>query len=162
MPRKASPSATKWSRSPRPRLLAALDRLDGVLDQVGERLAYLAAVAGHHQGLRWRRVAELHLRLRRALQEYSLLDEPADVLPTHHRCRHPRKGRELVDHAPDVADVAHDGIGADLEGLGVARDLADILALQALGGELDRGRSEEHTSELQSLMRISYAVFCLQ
>src|SRR3546814_3421533 len=28
-----------------------------------------------------------------------------------------------------------------------------------LGG---RGRSEEHTSELQSLMRISYAVFCLK
>src|SRR3546814_4362636 len=25
----------------------------------------------------------------------------------------------------------------------------------------DGGRSEEHTSELQSLMRISYAVFCL-
>src|SRR3546814_3398601 len=25
-----------------------------------------------------------------------------------------------------------------------------------------RGRSEEHTSELQSLMRTSYAVFCLQ
>src|SRR3546814_8172830 len=31
--------------------------------------------------------------------------------------------------------------------------------------QLDRrpgGRSEEHTSELQSLMRISYAVFCLK
>src|SRR3546814_10297467 len=27
---------------------------------------------------------------------------------------------------------------------------------------LDRARSEEHTSELQSLMRISYAVFCLK
>src|SRR3546814_2980471 len=27
---------------------------------------------------------------------------------------------------------------------------------------VDAGRSEEHTSELQSLMRISYAVFCLQ
>src|SRR3546814_3779088 len=26
----------------------------------------------------------------------------------------------------------------------------------------DRHRSEEHTSELQSLMRISYAVFCLK
>src|SRR3546814_3831397 len=26
----------------------------------------------------------------------------------------------------------------------------------------DRWRSEEHTSELQSLMRISYAVFCLK
>src|SRR3546814_3124034 len=31
-------------------------------------------------------------------------------------------------------------------------------------GEQDHraGRSEEHTSELQSLMRISYAVFCLK
>src|SRR3546814_5910646 len=29
------------------------------------------------------------------------------------------------------------------------------------GGARARGRSEEHTSELQSLMRISYAVFCL-
>src|SRR3546814_3820495 len=29
------------------------------------------------------------------------------------------------------------------------------------GAKLDR-RSEEHTSELQSLMRISYAVFCLK
>src|SRR3546814_3917471 len=28
--------------------------------------------------------------------------------------------------------------------------------------ELRRARSEEHTSELQSLMRISYAVFCLK
>src|SRR3546814_7679828 len=27
--------------------------------------------------------------------------------------------------------------------------------------ELERRRSEEHTSELQSLMRISYAVYCL-
>src|SRR3546814_7684882 len=27
---------------------------------------------------------------------------------------------------------------------------------------LERQRSEEHTSELQSLMRISYAVFCLK
>src|SRR3546814_1560749 len=27
---------------------------------------------------------------------------------------------------------------------------------------LPEGRSEEHTSELQSLMRISYAVFCLK
>src|SRR3546814_10821720 len=27
---------------------------------------------------------------------------------------------------------------------------------------LERTRSEEHTSELQSLMRISYAVFCLK
>src|SRR3546814_3442790 len=31
-----------------------------------------------------------------------------------------------------------------------------------LGSSGVSGRSEEHTSELQSLMRISYAVFCLK
>src|SRR3546814_10732648 len=31
-----------------------------------------------------------------------------------------------------------------------------------LFGHLRRARSEEHTSELQSLMRTSYAVFCLK
>src|SRR3546814_4545853 len=31
-----------------------------------------------------------------------------------------------------------------------------------LFGDVDGARSEEHTSELQSLMRISYAVFCLK
>src|SRR3546814_7265968 len=44
--------------------------------------------------------------------------------------------------------------------------LADHLpwvALVAPGVVLNKdGRSEEHTSELQSLMRISYAVFCLK
>src|SRR3546814_8685505 len=34
----------------------------------------------------------------------------------------------------------------------------DALAIALLAGS----RSEEHTSELQSLMRISYAVFCLK
>src|SRR3546814_3581730 len=32
----------------------------------------------------------------------------------------------------------------------------------AMFAKIMNGRSEEHTSELQSLMRISYAVFCLQ
>src|SRR3546814_7001133 len=38
----------------------------------------------------------------------------------------------------------------------------DIAALATFLASDDAGRSEEHTSELQSLMRISYAVFCLQ
>src|SRR3546814_3077866 len=37
---------------------------------------------------------------------------------------------------------------------------ADYRGRRAAGGRA--GRSEEHTSELQSLMRISYAVFCLK
>src|SRR3546814_1077431 len=40
---------------------------------------------------------------------------------------------------------------------------AAIPAVPAEPGELRKGpRSEEHTSELQSLMRSSYAVFCLK
>src|SRR3546814_1619615 len=37
-----------------------------------------------------------------------------------------------------------------------------IQCLTAIGVSEVRIRSEEHTSELQSLMRISYAVFCLK
>src|SRR3546814_9519353 len=36
------------------------------------------------------------------------------------------------------------------------------LYLDAVPGKRSASRSEEHTSELQSLMRISYAVFCLK
>src|SRR3546814_1386185 len=36
------------------------------------------------------------------------------------------------------------------------------IARAALMVSWENGRSEEHTSELQSLMRISYAVFCLK
>src|SRR3546814_2896991 len=37
-----------------------------------------------------------------------------------------------------------------------------LLVDRAHGDDHDLNRSEEHTSELQSLMRISYAVFCLK
>src|SRR3546814_6116500 len=55
-------------------------------------------------------------------------------------------------------------------GTRVGRDLALGEYLEQHGrqrithdaGVADVGRSEEHTSELQSLMRISYAVFCLK
>src|SRR3546814_9252951 len=39
---------------------------------------------------------------------------------------------------------------------------AQQLAQQGIVSQSDLQRSEEHTSELQSLMRISYAVFCLK
>src|SRR3546814_5204423 len=52
---------------------------------------------------------------------------------------------------------------------GISRDDMEAFALEShrrarvaqKEGRFDR-RSEEHTSELQSLMRISYAVFCLK
>src|SRR3546814_9180500 len=42
------------------------------------------------------------------------------------------------------------------------RKTADAIAAKVRGGSTLAVRSEEHTSELQSLMRISYAVFCLK
>src|SRR3546814_2306488 len=50
---------------------------------------------------------------------------------------------------------------------GVDQRVAIVDALADLGEENEHRavgthRSEEHTSELQSLMRISYAVFCLK
>src|SRR3546814_8209455 len=58
---------------------------------------------------------------------------------------------------PDVVGP----VGVQLGGDGPADHVARLqLVDEALAGRV--ARSEEHTSELQSLMRISYAVFCLK
>src|SRR3546814_6905410 len=41
------------------------------------------------------------------------------------------------------------------------RHYSEMLSVETVPDERYLKRSEEHTSELQSLMRISYAVFCL-
>src|SRR3546814_7607330 len=65
----------------------------------------------------------------------------------------------------EVRDAVFGPDGA-AEGIAKGAIVADMttgdpLATRALAKEA-AGRSEEHTSELQSLMRISYAVFCLK
>src|SRR3546814_5298242 len=55
-----------------------------------------------------------------------------------------------------VADERGPAAAFEDEGVGAARIEPDVEDVD------DAFRSEEHTSELQSLMRISYAVFCLQ
>src|SRR3546814_11628151 len=67
---------------------------------------------------------------------------------------------EVVVDLVDPVDLGGDAPGAVLGGLRVHEAAQLHLALQ--GGDVDLKRSEEHTSELQSLMRISYAVFCLK
>src|SRR3546814_1778242 len=57
----------------------------------------------------------------------------------------------LEDLGPSTCLQVADGDNVDAL---VEAALTQLLRLQA--------RSEEHTSELQSLMRISYAVFCLK
>src|SRR3546814_10667053 len=52
----------------------------------------------------------------------------------------------------DILDIDNAKVRAD-----------QIRRIERVKAERDEGRrSEEHTSELQSLMRISYAVFCLK
>src|SRR3546814_9237295 len=66
--------------------------------------------------------------------------------------------RVLVDEAPEPHRGSETGL------VRVSREVLldhGILAGRDLANHV-LGRSEEHTSELQSLMRISYAVFCLK
>src|SRR3546814_9187392 len=63
--------------------------------------------------------------------------------------------------AVEAVDAAPVGLGGVEREIGVADQAFRILAVLGGDRDADRARSEEHTSELQSLMRISYAVFCL-
>src|SRR3546814_1107356 len=65
------------------------------------------------------------------------------------------------DHAGDVGDAIRRFRGVAGIGRELALGLSDQLH-RGHGCNLPSIRSEEHTSELQSLMRISYAVFCLK
>src|SRR3546814_3049551 len=58
---------------------------------------------------------------------------------------------------PRRPDYNKDAMGANLVQPKGESIMANIGTFTA-----DKDRSEEHTSELQSLMRISYSVFCLQ
>src|SRR3546814_9628683 len=73
-----------------------------------------------------------------------------------HPSRHPHQGMDIAQPARPVLDIRFQVVGGVIE-TGVA-----LALLLALVRKVLRRRSEEHTSELQSLMRISYAVFCLK
>src|SRR3546814_5497969 len=94
-----------------------------------------------------------------------LLRHAQDALP-HARARAGRLSRRLWDDGRAVrgADADPDREnGADSSGAGGAVVLEPRGRLRLPGRRgLHRTRSEEHTSELQSLIRISYAVFCLK
>src|SRR3546814_8707873 len=68
--------------------------------------------------------------------------------------------RGVPDHlcAGDGGNGAGNRLSARISGVGRQAVDGRVQRVGVSGG----GRSEEHTSELQSLMRISYAVFCLK
>src|SRR3546814_7092929 len=71
----------------------------------------------------------------------------------------------LVIEDADIGQVAAqsqriDGLQAGDPAALAVKQIEPVLGQRHMGRLVQR--SEEHTSELQSLMRISYAVFCLQ
>src|SRR3546814_20279399 len=68
-----------------------------------------------------------------------------------HGSSHSMGGMNMRDKSK-VPDSVKVGVGVDA----IAMSPVDRT------GDMAMARSEEHTSELQSLMRISYAVFCLK
>src|SRR3546814_3333673 len=70
-----------------------------------------------------------------------------------------KRQRPPVDAAAVFLRDGLDAVGADI---GVGRGEIPVEDDRCGHGEAPCFRSEEHTSELQSLMRISYAVFCLK
>src|SRR3546814_20742923 len=72
------------------------------------------------------------------------------------------RGQPAAPRAPRAAflfETGPDGVIHWVDGVTRGTVIGLSIAEAAFGGE---PRSEEHTSELQSLMRISYAVFCLK
>src|SRR3546814_3684353 len=102
------------------------------------------AAAGPDRTLRLRRSRQLHLRPacpERPGDGASQVSQDGELHPPEHR---------------RSAEPVQQGLrpGSRPAGLSGFRDRQELPALHV--------RSEEHTSELQSLMRISYAVFCLK
>src|SRR3546814_5415609 len=85
----------------------------------------------------------------RALQISNILDY---AVRAHGR-------REIVSRLIDEPLFRYDYSGL---GRRAARLAHGLVAMGAKAGDTFSSRSEEHTSELQSLMRISYAVFCVK
>src|SRR3546814_1248070 len=80
-----------------------------------------------------------------------------------------RHARERAGRAYECGDQARAGTGdrgfsRRLTSVGLCRTnpLAAPQQKDYIAGIMSHARSEEHTSELQSLMRISYAVFCFK
>src|SRR3546814_3905418 len=86
----------------------------------------------------YRRVAEIHFE--------------AQYVPDYHSVEEFAAALRAVGEPMRGKPVSELSVGQMLDGLfAITRDF-----------DMQTQRSEEHTSELQSLMRISYAVFCLK
>src|SRR3546814_7256354 len=86
----------------------------------------------------------------------------------HHRIDAPadETRRGAVQHADHQADDGGGEADGERDAAAIQRAHEQVAAVRIIAEIMPRReigrRSEEHTSELQSLMRTSYAVFCLK
>src|SRR3546814_3342136 len=97
-----------------------------------------------------------------------------NVRAAHVQKREVIVGAKLIVLGGPAMLIGLGGGAASSMATGASSAELDFASVQRANPELERrcqevvdacwalGRSEEHTSELQSLMRISYAVFCLK
>ncbi len=115
-----------------------VDRLACVFDEIGDGLREQTLIGKRHRGLVWQVEIKGDFGAAHLEQEHRLTHDIAHVVTFHHRLRHPREGRELVDHAADVRHLANDGVGALVEHVAVLGDGVAVFAADTLGGKLDR------------------------
>src|SRR3546814_2361532 len=88
-------------------------------------------------------------------------DHIGKIVSTYqHRTEEPRYARRVP-----MAEIEENGFNLNISryvSTATAEEEIDLAHVNASLVDIEKRRSEEHTSELQSLMRISYAVFCLK
>src|SRR3546814_5157625 len=143
----------------------------------------MAVQRRHRHPDRWCDLAGGHARCQELSRGLDPLGRHDLLAPTYPACatRDDERGRRSLAHEvafhlghrshdvkdelprrPCRVDAIGDGSKADAAICQLGRKIDQPLHRPAKAIELPYDRSEEHTSELQSLMRISYAVLCLK
>src|SRR3546814_6924779 len=100
------------------------------------------------------------LRPPRSTRTYTRVPYTTLFRSVRRKDRHDRRGPRCLRHGSDCDCLCRGGSGTLLWRQRLRRQGRLQDHEERLQGQ--ERRSEEHTSELQSLMRISYAVFCLK
>src|SRR3546814_6187353 len=123
----------------------------------------MARARGLHGGDGWLQP----LRLRRQVAPAGEVDDQPEEHAHARRAETVVPAVELAERAAhqrreQAADVQADVV--DVVGAAAARIIGgvEVVDLARQAGQVQPVRSEEHTSALKSLMRISYAVLCLK
>src|SRR3546814_6459728 len=97
----------------------------------------------------------------------SMISSTVRVMLSLPKCRSRAEQADFLMNGQPNGDCAHKAFEAPLGREPAMKTTVRQMIAHALGQSARQydgvgSRSEEHTSELQSLMRISYAVFCLK